>query len=58
MSLTRASSATRSDDVSVRVRAATALRPRLPKTGWLVRALNTSPPFISASSLLAEWGAA
>jgi hypothetical protein len=44
------------DDPSIRVRAADALRPRLPRTGWLVRALDTGSPFVSPASLIGEWG--
>ncbi len=43
------------DDVSIRAQAAAALRPHVPKTGWLVRALDTGAPFVPADSLLTEW---
>lgn len=42
-------------DVRVRAGAAAALRPRLPKTGSLVRAADTGTPFVPGVSLLAEW---
>ena len=44
------------DDVNIRAQAATALRSKLPKTGWLVRALDTGAPFVPTDSLVAEWG--
>jgi len=43
------------DDVSSRARAAAALRPLLPKTGWLVRTLATGTPVVPAASFVAEW---
>lgn len=43
------------DDVAVRARAAAGLRPILPRTGWLVRALATGGPWVTAEALAREW---
>lgn len=43
------------DDVTVRAHAAVALRPVLPRTGWLVRALATGNPWVTAEALTREW---
>lgn len=43
------------DDVKVRAQAAEAVRPRMPKTGWLQRAISAKAPYVSESVLVAEW---
>jgi hypothetical protein len=43
------------DDIAVRARAAVVLRPVLPRTGWLVRALATGDPWVTADALTREW---
>ena len=43
------------DDVRARRTAAAAIRPRLPKTGWLLRALDCAAPWLSEADLLKEW---
>lgn len=43
------------DDVGVRAQAAAAIRPRLPRTGWLTRALERGTPYVEAAALRAEW---
>jgi len=42
-------------DVSARMSAAKAIRPRLPETGWLIRAIDAEKRFVTAEDLLAEW---
>ncbi len=43
------------DDIGARHVSAQAIRARLPKTGWLIRALDTDKRFINADILCAEW---
>lgn len=43
------------DDLAVRARGAAALRPILPRTGWLLRALATGKPWVAADALTREW---
>jgi hypothetical protein len=43
------------DDVAARKRAAATVRASLPKTGWLVRALDSAAPWLSESRMLGEW---
>lgn len=42
-------------DISARMVAAQRIRPRLPATGWLIRAIDVDPRFIATEHLLAEW---
>ena len=35
--------------------AADRVAPRLPTTGWLIRALDTGPTFVDSATLLADW---
>jgi hypothetical protein len=42
-------------DMSVRTRAAAGIRPSLPRTGWLVRALATGEPFVASDALTRGW---
>jgi hypothetical protein len=42
-------------DIPARSAAAAALRPRIPRTGWLVRAIDTDTRFVTEELLLAEW---
>ncbi len=44
------------DDIQARWAAAGRIRPRLPQSGWLIRALDCRERFITAQGLLAEWG--
>ena len=44
------------DDVRAKRDAATTIRPRLPKTGWLLRALDSADPWLSKDDILEEWG--
>lgn len=43
------------DDISVRLSATSSIQARLPRTGWLIRALDTNARFIAAETLLKEW---
>ena len=43
------------DDVRVRTVAAHQIRGRLPKTGWLLRCLDSAEPWVSSETLLGEW---
>ena len=43
------------DDIAARSRAAATLRPKLPSTGWLVRALDAGAPWVASDRLLVEW---
>ena len=43
------------DDVQVKRDAATTIRPRLPKTGWILRALDSADPWLSEADILKEW---
>jgi hypothetical protein len=43
------------EDVEGRRRAADLVIPKLPETGWIIRALGKQESFISASDLLTEW---
>ena len=43
------------DDVAARKTAATTIQANLPKTGWLVRALDDAAPWLSESRILSEW---
>jgi hypothetical protein len=43
------------DDIAARRRAAAALRPKLPSTGWVVRALDAGAPWVASDQLLVEW---
>ena len=45
------------DDVPAMRAAAASIGPRLPKTGWLLRAVDRAAPWVSESDLLAEWDA-
>jgi hypothetical protein len=42
-------------DIPARMAAAQAIYPRLPATGWLMRAIDIDERFITAERLLAEW---
>ena len=44
------------DDVQAKRNAATTIRSRLPKTGWLLRALDSEAPWLSKDDILKEWG--
>ena len=44
------------DDVRAKRDAATTIRPRLPKTGWILRALDSADPWLSEADILKEWG--
>ena len=44
------------DDVRAKRDAATTIRPRLPKTGWILRALDSADPWLSKDDILEEWG--
>ncbi len=43
------------DDINARRMSAQSIRSHLPKTGWLIRALDIDKRFIDANSLRAEW---
>ena len=43
------------DDIQARRRAAAVIRPRLPKTGWFLRALDRAAPWLSKADVLKEW---
>ena len=43
------------DDIQARRTAAADIRPKLPKTGWLLRALKHPDPWISETDVLKEW---
>jgi hypothetical protein len=43
------------DDIQARAVAATAIQPRIPQTGWLMRALDHDLRFLTPQHLLAEW---
>ena len=45
------------DNMRVRTAAATNIQARIPKTGWLPRALDHGERFVSAEQLLSEWNA-
>jgi hypothetical protein len=53
--LSRYRSAWSLDNVAVRAQAAAAIRPRLPRTSWLTRTLDTGTPYVEAAVLRAEW---
>ncbi len=44
------------DDVRAQRDAATTIRPRLPDTGWILRALDSADPWLSKADILKEWG--
>ena len=44
------------DDVQAKRDAAATIRSRLPKTGWLLRALDSEDPWLSKDNILKEWG--
>ena len=44
------------DNVQAKRDAATTIRPRLPKTGWFLRALDSADPWLSKDDILKEWG--
>lgn len=44
------------DNIAVRRAAAQALRPKIPRTGWLIRALDSGGRFLGEERLCAEWG--
>ncbi len=46
------------DDIQAKRTAATAIRPRLPKTGWFLRALDRAAPWLSEADVLKEWDVA
>ena len=43
------------DDIRARAVAAERIQPRIPQTGWLVRALDRNERFVKVEHLLAEW---
>ena len=43
------------DNINLRRQAAGAIRPEIPSSGWLIRALNIDQRFIRAEKLLDEW---
>jgi hypothetical protein len=43
------------DNINLRRQAAGAIRPEIPSSGWLIRALNIDQRFITAEKLLEEW---
>ena len=43
------------DDVRARRDVATTIRPRLPKTRWILRALDSADPWLSEADILKEW---
>jgi hypothetical protein len=43
------------DGINLRRQAAGAIRPEIPSSGWLIRALNIDQRFITAEKLLEEW---
>ena len=43
------------DNLATNLRAAASIRSRIPKTGWLTRALSHGPPFVASQELLKEW---
>ena len=43
------------DAPEARLMAADRVAPRLPTTGWLIRALDTGPTFVDSATLLADW---
>ena len=45
------------DDIKTRRLAATAIRPKLPSTGWLLQALDKADPWLSESDVLKGWSA-
>ena len=42
-------------DVSARLQAAQLVAPKMPKSGWLTRALSTDEHFCDETTLLSEW---
>ena len=46
------------DDVQAKRTAAAAIRPRLPKTGWFLRALDRAAPWLAEADVLKEWDVA
>ena len=44
------------DNVQAKRDAAKTIRPRLPKTGWFLRALDSADPWLSKDDILKEWG--
>ena len=44
------------DNVQAKRGAETTIRPRLPKTGWFLRALDSEDPWVSKDDILKEWG--
>ncbi len=43
------------DDMSARSAAAERIRPRIPQTGWFIRALDCDERFVATERLLSEW---
>ncbi len=43
------------DDMTVRRSAAEVVRPRIPRNGWLTRALDTGAPFVNSATFVNEW---
>jgi hypothetical protein len=43
------------DDIAARRTAAQALRSKIPRTGWLIRALDRDERFLGEGQLCAEW---
>lgn len=43
------------DDVTIRSVAAEAIRPRIPRSGWLTRAIESGTPFVNAAAFVNEW---
>jgi hypothetical protein len=43
------------DDIAARQASVQIIQPGLPKTGWVIKALDTGGRFISAEQLCADW---
>lgn len=43
------------DDVIIRNSAAEAVRPRIPRSGWLTRAVESGTPFVNRAAFVNEW---
>ncbi len=43
------------DDVTIRSAGAEAIRPRIPRSGWLMRAIESGTPFVNDATFVNEW---
>lgn len=44
------------DDMAIRRAAAEVIRKRIPKTGWMIRAIESATPMVTSDAVLREWG--